>query len=317
MNALTRRDLLRGAAALSAGSLAAAGAPMLHAPAGSARDRFWLFTVGAGMNDSYLELGGVRGGSRMTPAEGAWYLGVPNLIMVREHNVPEHPRLQSWQAKTSFEQYAMSFRPLKRVVWSVVGSGGRTDGNETPLVLKLAREYPNITGVYLDDFLRTEGKQLKGAMSPAQLRSMRDGLKVPGRRLESWLTLYTHQVNPSLPKYVATDAPLRDYLDPFDIVLLWTWNSDEINQLEENFARLTDVHPRGNGLGLYLWDFHNRKPVPTALMEKQCRLGMQWLKQGKIREMVFLANTVLDVGLEVVEWTRNWIESVAEERVEA
>jgi hypothetical protein len=237
--------------------------------------------------------------------------------MVRENNKPEHPRLQSWKAKTSFEQYAMAFRPLKRVVWSVVGSGGRTDGNETPLVLKLAREYPNITGVYLDDFLRTEGKVRKGAMSPAQLRAMRDALQVPGRRLESWLTLYTSQFNPNAPNYIPTDTPLREYLDPFDIVLMWTGNSDDLNRLEENFAKLTEIRPRGNGLGLYLWDFGNRRPIPIPLMEKQCTLGLRWLKQGRIREMVFLANTVLDVGLEVVEWTRNWIDSVADERVAA
>jgi hypothetical protein len=313
---ISRRRLLMGGAALPAAQMRAQAEPMLRVPEGTARDRMWLFTVGAGLNDGYLERGGIRGGSRMTPAEGAYYLGVPNVILVREHNVPASPSRETpWKAKTSFEQYAISFRPLKRVVWSIVGSGGQMQGNEAPLVLNLAKSNPNIMGAYFDDFLRPEGQRLKGALTPNELRARRASLTVGGRRLETWLTLYTREVSPSSPGYRPSDVPLTNYLDPFDIVLLWTWNSDELNQLEENFANLVKIRPKGNGLGLYLWDFHNSKPVPIPLMEKQCKLGLQWLKEGKIREMVFLANTVLDVGLEVVEWTRNWIESVASERV--
>jgi hypothetical protein len=315
MRCISRRDLLRGAGALSASALAVEGAPMLRVAENTARDRMSLFVHSAGVCDGYLELGGVRGGSRMTAAEGAYYLGVPNVVLVRVDNLPPTPNLESWKARTRFEQFAISFRPLKRVIWSVVGSAGRADGNESSLVLKLARDYPNIRGVYMDDFLRNQGKVRRGVMTPEQLRALRGRLTVGGRRLETWLTLYTHQVDPNAPNFLPTDVPLREYLDPFDIVLLWTSSSDDLTRLEQNFAKLTAIRPRGNGLGLYLWDFRNARPVPVPLMERQCQLALQWLKQGRIREMVFLTNAVLDVGLEVVEWTRNWIESVAGEPV--
>ena len=48
--------------------------------------------------------------------------------------------------------------------------------------------------------------------------------------------------------------------------------------------------PSDRGVGLYIWDFHDRKPVPLELMEHQCELGLKWLKQKRIHEMIFLAD---------------------------
>ena len=64
---------------------------------------------------------------------------------------------------------------------------------------------------------------------------------------------------------------------------------------------------------MYIWDFHNRKPVPVELMKLQCELGLKWLKEKRIHEMIFLANTVLDVGLPSAEFSRQWIAKVRKE----
>lgn len=61
---------------------------------------------------------------------------------------------------------------------------------------------------------------------------------------------------------------------------------------------------------MYLWDFPNNRPVPLPLMQHQCELGLKWLKEKRIHELVFLANTVLDVGLPSDEYVRNWIKEV-------
>ena len=279
------------------------------------------------MNDSYLELGGVRGGSRMTPAEGAFWLGVPNLLLIREHNNPPLPNLESWRAKTSFEQYAISFQPLDRVVWSVVGSGGRGGMSELGPVLDLAKKYPNFTGVYLDDFIidakrRADGRVAgRPALTPDELKRAREQMKAVGRPLETWVTLYTHEINPSRkiasPGFRDCDPPLASFLDQFDVLTLWTWNSDEIPMLEENLAALEKLAPKNAriALGLYIWDFHNRKPVPVELMEQQCEFGLKCLKAGRIRDMIFLANTVLDVGLPSAEYSRQWIKKHGNEKL--
>ena len=85
---------------------------------------------------------GLPGDSRMTPAEAAFYMNVPNMIMVRYEDRPAPP----------FDQYALAMRPLQQVVWSIVGAGGKTYSQERDHVLDLARRTPNITGVMMDDF---------------------------------------------------------------------------------------------------------------------------------------------------------------------
>ena len=111
----SRRTLL-GSLAAGAASLAAApvaGLAAEPAPAARARatvrDHMWLFTVFAGGDNGSLEAGGVHGGSRMTPAEGAFWLNVPNLLLIRSSDHPPLPEAAP-RARTSFEQWAISFQ---------------------------------------------------------------------------------------------------------------------------------------------------------------------------------------------------------------
>lgn len=314
-------------AALLLASLAAHAQQTLQPAASTVRDRLWIFTVYPGSNDSYLELGGVRGGSRMTPAEGAFWLGVPNLLLIREHETPRLPSAESWRAKTTFEQYAISFQPLDRVVWSVVGSSGKGGMNELPHVLPLAKKFPNFTGIYLDDFITDAKKQADGrvvghpALQPDDLKRAREQMKAVGRPMEIWVTLYTNEINPSRKTassaFRGCEPPLAGFLDQFDVLTLWTWNSDELRELEENLVALEKIAPKNAriALGLYIWDYHNRKPVPVELMEHQCELGLKWLREGRIHDMIFLANTVLDVGLPSAEFSRQWIKKVGNEKL--
>jgi hypothetical protein len=52
------------------------------------RDHLWLFACPPGGDAEYLENAGVRGGSRMTPVEGAHWLGLPNLLFVTQDQTP-------------------------------------------------------------------------------------------------------------------------------------------------------------------------------------------------------------------------------------
>jgi hypothetical protein len=49
-------------------------------------------------------------------------------------------------------------------------------------------------------------------------------------------------------------------------------------------------------------------------MERQCRIGLDWLRQGRIEGIIFLASCICDLGLEAVEWTREWIGKTGGER---
>jgi hypothetical protein len=324
---LSRRAIL-GTLAGGAASLATAS------PAGSAepaaggksrttiRDHLWIFTVAAGCDDNWYEEGGVRGGSRMTPAEGAFYLNTPNLILVRDQDRPPLPNQEKWRAKTTFEQYALSFRPLDRVLWSVVGSGGKGGLAELGPVLQLAEKYPNIAGIYLDDFIvdtkPRNGKNIgRPALDPAELQAARQRMKSLERPMEIWVTLYSHELLPEHRQYRGCEPPLAEFLGLFDVLTLWTWWSEELRSLEQSFAALEAIAPKSAriALGMYVWDFPGKRPVPLELMKHQCELALRWIRQKQIHEIIVLGNTGLDLGLPSAEYVRDWIARVGKETI--
>jgi hypothetical protein len=326
-NRKSRRAFL-GAAAAGAASVTLAAATDRPAAAAQpapsmVRDHLWIFTTPAGLDNDSLERGHCRGGSRMTPAEGAFYLTVPNLLLIRCNNLPKLPRDEPGRTKTSFEQYAISFQPLDRVVWSVVGGGGIGSMKELDYVLPLAKKFPNISGIYLDDFT-IEQKLADGrtgsrpALPPGELQLVREKMKSLGRPMDIWVTLYTYELLPKHPSYRRCDPPLADFLHLFDVLTLWTWNANELPKLEESLAALEAVAPKKRriALGLYIWDFPNDRPVPLELMQLQCELGLKWLKEKRVQELIFLANTVLDVGAPGGEFARNWIAKVGGQKLE-
>ena len=79
---------------------------------------------------------------------------------------------------------------------------------------------------------------------------------------------------------------------------------------EESFddvRRMADKCGCRIALGCYMFDYGKKKPMPVDLMEKQCQLGLKWLNDGSIDEMVFLASCICDLDFDAVKWTRNWI----------
>ena len=52
-------------------------------------------------------------------------------------------------------------------------------------------------------------------------------------------------------------------------------------------------------------------------MQRQVELGCQWLKARRIAGMIFLATPNVDVGLEAVEWTRQWVRKNADQALPA
>ncbi len=262
------------------------------APPHTVRECMWAWSHEAGVyNGNY----GLPGNSRITPVEGAHFLGVPNIIFIRYHDRPEPP----------FQQYAIPFKSLERVVWSITGASGLTSPEERQHVLKLAQDMPNMTGVFMDDFFHLDiGRPLPdgqplAAMTVAQLSEFRNQIRVAGRPLDLGVTLYTYQL----------DERILPHLEFCDTVSLWTWRAPELANLETNFAKYEKLVPRSKKklLGLYMWDFGNRRPMPLESMKMQCERALRWLHEGRIDGMIFLATNICDLKLETVEWARRWI----------
>ncbi len=307
-----RRNILKGF--LGAGAslgLLERRAPRLQAasdpfPAGdvssTVRDKLWIWGHVAGSHNS---VPGLPGASRMTPAEGAFYLGVPNVIMV---SFPDSQNpCKMLPEVSSYDQYAISFRPLQRVVWSLVGAGGVVTQGGVDIIRNLARKFPNIVGVQMDDFFRDalDGGRV-GALTPNELAYLRNQMTVDGRRLDLWVTVYHHDLK----------HDLSEYLKEVDVVTYWTWRAEDLATLEDGFAQAEQATPDARHiLGCYMFDYGTEKLMSLNLMQKQCQLGLDWLKKGRIAGMIFLASCICDLNLEAVEWTRNWISEVRDQKL--
>jgi hypothetical protein len=259
------------------------------------RDRLWLWGHDAGAhNDGW----GLPGPSRITPAEAAFYLGIPNLIMVRYNGRPLLP----------LDQFAVPLQALRRVVWSAVGAHGQSDEEERAHILNLAGRHANVTGVMLDDFFVDKPKsgEEAAALSLDKLRDLHGRLAAGGRRLDLWAVLYEHQLDPRL-------AP---FLELLDVVSLWSWDAEKVRNLRESLGQLEALAPScGKVLGCYMWNYGRKSPMPVDILKDLYGLGLDWLRQGRIQGMIFLASCICDLELEAVEWTREWVGKVGDEAI--
>lgn len=296
-----RRSGVRSALSLT---LLIAGAVCLPArakgespKAGMVRDRLWMFSFAT--NSDFFHL---RQRSVMSAAEGNFYLGVPNILIVQSH-----PNEAPWgRFEPPFEQYTIAMRPLNSVVWSVVGSGGFNKPEETADVLAMAKRVPNFRGVMLDDFFTDKAEGKRAVWTVEELADVRRKLDQTGKKLDIYATFYVRQF----------ELPLQNYLDQIDVLTIWDLDSAHIPNVEDNLRKFEKLYPnKRKMLGCYLVDYGKKCAVPTDLMKHQCEVGLRWLREGKIEGIIFMGNTVLDLGYESVEWTRRWIQEVGETKI--
>ena len=262
------------------------------------RDCLWLFGVPANVNYPYL-----HHRSLMSPAEGAFYLSIPNIIMVQVQDKDAGVMYKGFEPP--YDQYALALRPFKRVAWSIVEGGG-IPAPDTPeqrtQIIEMAMSTPNIVGLYMDDFCHAN-RNPPATLPMAELRSIRQRVKHPSKSLDIFVTLYTNQL----------DLPLGKYLQLIDVVALWNHTSVDIVNLEANLAKVKRMAPASRVLlGCYFYEFGARRQVSVADMKVQCETGLHWLQEKRIEGMIYLGNSVEDQGFECVEWTREWIHKVGD-----
>lgn len=98
---------------------------------GAVRDRLWLFGMPLLEQTTYEW---APAGYRMTAAEGALYLGLPNVLYVVQKDLPAPP----------FDSHARALAPFQQQVWSILGDSLATR-DDLEEVTRLARRFPNPT----------------------------------------------------------------------------------------------------------------------------------------------------------------------------
>ena len=289
---ISRRGLLQAGTALAVPGVASAAGPAAGKPQ-TVRDSLWLWSHVGG---SYNGMFGLPGKSRMTPAEAAFYMGIPNVFMLHREGTPEPP----------LDQFALAFEPLREVVWGIVGESGATEAKEREMVLDLALRNPKISGVVMDDFFIKPKDGRVAALNLDQVKDLKKKLHPSGKKLDLWVVLYEHQLA----------QPLTEYLALCDYVQFWTWHGPNLSSLKANFEKARKLSGGAKmALGIYWWDFGNNKPLPMELMKSQCETGLQLLKQGHVESLIFCGSWLCDRGLETVDWTRQWIKQVGGQKM--
>lgn len=160
------------------------------------------------------------------------------------------------------------------------------------------------TGFSADGVLE-DGVHYSASLTPEQLRALGQR-RYRGKKLPITAVVYVRQISPRL----------KPYLDEVDQVSLWTWRPADLDHLVDNLAALQKLIPdKPVLLGCYMYGFDQRKPLPVERMRMQVELGSGWLREGRIAGMIFLATPNVDVGLEAVQWTREWIAQFGDERL--
>lgn len=255
------------------------------------RDRLWLWGQSPNGHWNNPNIYNLPYESRMTAVEGLYYFDIPNICRVRIHGHPMPP----------YDQESIAMRPAKQVVWSLLGAGAEpvTEWGDLEEVVKQSKIYDNITGGVFDDFFQ---ENRISHFTPSKLQELKDKLcKDAGRHLDMWVVLY---------EYGFDEVPnLKEFLEVFDVISFWTWKGSELKNVKANFDKIREMVP-GKRLmaGCYMWNYGEACPLTLEQMQQQCDFYLDYVKKGYIEGIVVCSNCIADLGIEAVEWMRNWIQ---------
>ena len=255
------------------------------------RDRFWIWGHPEGRyNHEY----GNEQESRMTPLEGALYMGARNLFMVPVG------------VNVNVRQYNKSFTPLRSVGWAI--DNAAADPAALNQLIEQAKDFPNITCGVFDDFV---GYLAKHPIPPERFLAVRERMHTEAARpLSMWMVLYTHEFGVD----EAQDAAFQPYIDAFDGVIMWTWEERRLDQFEEKYARFKELTKnRRRMLGLYLYNFGECRPATAEAARWQLERYTQLLRAGEIEGIVLHTNTMADLDHPAYDVETAWMREHGDE----
>lgn len=254
------------------------------------REKLWLWGQSPDAHYEHNNTYSLPGHSRMSAVEGCFYFDIPNICRVRMMGHPQPP----------YDQESIAMRPCREVVWSLLGAGGEpvTEWGDADEVVRQAKMFPNITGGVFDDFFLE--KRL-ATYTPARLRELHNRLDTEtGRHLDMWVVCYEHNLDQV--------ENIAEYFAEFDVISFWTWRGSELCRAEKNLERVRQLAPNKRIMaGMYMWNYGERRPLTQSEMQTQAELYLRLIKEGKLDGIVVCSNCIADLGIDAVEWTREWI----------
>jgi hypothetical protein len=156
-----------------------------------------------------------------------------------------------YRPMTVLDQVALSFASND---WGSDSSGGTYPAGWADAVWAQAAASPNMAGIYLDDFHDWDARGV------AELAALKANLSARsaqlGRRLESYLTVYTSEM-PGGSRYNKS-IPYRDFVGSVDHPICYNMDPDWVRNITEQFAVFERNTAPGRMLGVYVFDWGRR-----------------------------------------------------------
>lgn len=266
------------------------------------REKLWLWGHGRqceNIEGQPLNLRGRPGIGRLNCAEAAREMGIPNICRIVIEPAEKPP----------YDEELRTSSDMENIVWSVLGCGKIDARCEVETILENAKKYPNITGGIMDDFFPNTNHQKTKIYTPEVLKNMRSRLHTEaGRKLDLWVVVYRWD-------FEYENFSIKPYLDECDVATIWTYNPQELVNLEDTYKKMRSVwgYDRPLYAGCYMWSFAEKKPISSELMKLQLDTYYKWIKEGKIDGIIFCHNYLVDLDIEAVHYTKQWIKDHAEE----
>ncbi len=268
------------------------------------KNKLWLYAFKKGADDMEIgkfgfPLGAKRNGSKVTPAEALYYLGLSNIIMGMCDGEP---------APKSFEasDYLYTFAPCDNIMWSVCGKDGYRIGTEEAYLKNVKSTHNNICAGFIGDIFgkyRNEEEPKRTELAKELISEMRKNTE----DIPLYVSCYAHELD------IISDK----LLEKTDGIVFWIEDSDEIPFVHEYFEKIEERFPSHKKmLGVSLFDFKNYRPVPLQLLDFILGYGVNVISTGRADGMVFSSNTVMGVGFETDSYLREWIKNNGSKKIE-
>lgn len=251
------------------------------------KDKIWLWgQAPAGYDNAGY---GLPKGNKMDPIGGLEFFGINNLCRVK----------LSAEAGNSFINDPWLGSPAKSICLSLISAGGNTSSNDIDDIIKMARADSRVTSAVMDDFLTGERPKI---YTPEVLLNFKNRLNnEAGRKLELWSVLYEREFD-------IIDAERAKI---FDVTTFWTWFGENLESLPESLKKMSDIVEGGRMmLGVYMYDFGNKKPLSDSAMIKQLEFAEEKLRTGEIEGIILCSNVIADIGLNAVNITKDWLSTL-------
>lgn len=257
------------------------------------RDKLWLWGHPEGV---YNYMWGNDRVSRMTPMEACLYLGLPNTFMV-----PVGIKLDR-------RQYNKSFTTLREVGWECYDAANKPEMIE-PLI-KEAGDFPNIGRVVFDDFQRNDKYKEINIDNLWAIHERLHNNEV--RPLDMWMVLYTHEFGLDPEK----DEDFKRYIEPFDGIIMWTWEEKDVPLIPEKFEIFKKLTPNNRRMfGCYLYNFGENKQATGAAVKWQLDWYREKLLAGEAEGIVLHTNTMADLDYEAYDAALEWLAEHADDEI--